>query len=169
MPPFSQNSLDLHNNGEQIVWTGSSSQLLNFRKYLAVLLVIAGSVWAAWHFSIMPLLFIGLAALLYAGYHYLVVNAATYTLTNQRLISKVGLFNRTTSEIELYRVKDVHLFEPLQLRMFGLGNIHLISSQRSSPVFELRAIGKAAGLREELRFLVERRRNEKGVGEYDTN
>lgn len=169
MQQFNQNNLDLHNNGEQIVWKGSSSQLLNFKYYVISSVVIAASIWAALHFAITLLLLIGVAALIYASYNYLVVNAASYTLTNQRIIRRIGLVNRTTFEIELYRVKDVHLFEPLQLRMFGLGTIHLISSQRSSPAFELKAIKNAAELREELRHLVEKRRNEKGVGEYDTN
>jgi membrane protein YdbS with pleckstrin-like domain len=169
MQQFNQNNLDLHNNGEQIVWKGSSSQLLNFKHYVISAVVITASIWASLHFSVTLLLLVAVAALMYASYNYLVVNAASYTLTNQRIIRRIGLINRTTFEIELYRVKDVHLFEPLQLRMFGLGTIHLILSQRSSPAFELKAIKNAAELREELRHLVEKRRNEKGVGEYDTN
>lgn len=169
MQQFNQNNLDLQNGGEEIVWKGSSSQLLNAKHFIIASILIIASVWASLYFSVTLLSLIAVAALVYALYQYMVVNAASYTLTNQRIIRKIGLMNRTTFEIELYRVKDVHLFEPLQLRMFGLGTIHLISSQRSSPVFELTAIKNAAELREELRHLVERRRNEKGVGEYDTN
>jgi hypothetical protein len=53
--------------------------------------------------------------------------------------------------------------------MFGLGTISLMSSQRSTQIFELTAIKDAIQIREQLRHLVEKRRNEKGVGEYDTN
>lgn len=169
MQQFNQNNLDLQNGGEQIVWKGGSSQLLNAKHFMIAFIVIVVSIWASLHFEITWLYLFAVAALAYALYQYMIVNAASYTLTNQRIIRKIGFINRTTFEIELYRVKDVHLFEPLQLRMFGLGTIHLISSQRSSPVFELTAIKNAAELREELRHLVERRRNEKGVGEYDTN
>jgi len=169
MQQFTQNNLDLHNAGEQVIWKGSSSQLLNFRHFAIAIIIMAVSVWASLHFQVTAILLVTLIALLYALYNYLVVNAASYTLTNQRIIRRIGLFNRTTFEVELYRVKDVHLFEPLQLRMFGLGTIHLISSQRSTPVFELTAVKNAAELREQLRHLVENRRNEKGVGEYDTN
>ncbi len=169
MQQFNQNYQDQQIGGEQIIWKGGSSQLLNFKHYILALIVIAGSIFAAIHFAITWLSFFAVAALLYALYNYLVVNAASYTLTNQRIIRKFGLMNRTTFEVELYRVKDVHLFEPLQLRLFGLGTIHLISSQKSSPVFELKAVNNAAELREELRHLVEHRRNEKGVCEYDTN
>jgi membrane protein YdbS with pleckstrin-like domain len=169
MSQINQNNLDLHNNGEQMVWKGSSSQLLNFKHYGIAVIVIAASVWAALHFDNNYILLVALLAAFYALYQFLIVNSASYTLTNQRIIRRYGLFNRTTFEIELYRVKDVHLYEPLQLRMFGLGTISLISSQRSTQIFELTAIKNAVEIREQLRHLVERRRNEKGVGEYDTN
>ncbi len=169
MSHINQNNLDLHNTGEQIVWKGKSSQLLNIKHYVLALVVAAACVWAAMHFDNNLILLGCVLALVYAFCHFLVLNAASYTLTNQRIIRRWGVLNRTTFEIELYRVKDVHLFEPIQLRVFGLGNISLISSQRSTQLFELKAISGAAELREQLRHLVERRRNEKGVGEYDTN
>lgn len=169
MQQYSQNNLDLNNTGERIVWKGSSSQFLNLKHFIAAVILLIASIWASLHFAVTAILLVGVLAILYALYHYLDTNADSYTLTSQRIIRRVGLFNRTTFEIELYRVKDVHLFEPLQLRMFGLGTIHLISSQRSSPLFELKAVKNASELREQLRHLVETRRNEKGVGEYDTN
>ncbi|WP_118974582.1 PH domain-containing protein [Taibaiella koreensis] len=169
MSQISQNSLDLHNAGEQIVWKGKSSQLLNAKHYALALLVAAVSIWAALHFDSNYLLLGCLAAVVYALCYFMILNAASYTLTNQRIIRRAGVLNRTTYEIELYRVKDVHLFEPLQLRLFGLGNISLISSQRSTQLFAIKAVSQATALREQLRHLVETRRNEKGVGEYDTN
>lgn len=169
MSQFTQNNLDLHNTGEQIVWKGKSSQLLNFKHYMLALVVIAVCIWAALHFGNNLLLLGCLAALSYALCYFVILNSASYTLTNQRIIRRWGVLNRTTFEIELYRVKDVHLFEPLLLRIFRLGNISLISSQRSTQLFELKAVSGAAELREQLRHLVEKRRNEKGVGEYDTN
>lgn len=169
MSAIDQNRLDLHNSGEQIVWTGKSSQVLNLKHYIPALILAGVFVWAAVKFD-NNYVFLGvLLALLYALYHFVILNSASYTLTNQRIIRRYGVLNRTTFEIELYRVKDVHLYEPLQLRMFGLGTISLISSQRSTQIFEITAISKAADIREQLRYLVERRRNEKGVGEYDTN
>lgn len=168
MSQISQNSLDLHNTGEQIVWRGKSSQVLNLKHYLLATVIAAVCIWAAVKFS--SYLLLGcLVAAVYALYYFLVLNAASYTLTNQRIIRRAGVLNRTTYEIELYRVKDVHLFEPLQLRIFGLGNISLISSQRSTQLFGIKAVSRASELREQLRHLVEARRNEKGVGEYDTN
>lgn len=163
-----QTHLDQYNNNEQIVWKGKSSQLLNFKHFSIALIIIIAAVWTATLYS-NYLLLIALIALLYAFYQFLIVNSASYTITNQRIVRRMGLFNRTTFEIELYRVKDVHLYEPLHLRLFGLGTISLISSQRREQIFEIIAVSNAAEIREQLRHLVEKRRNEKGVGEYDTN
>lgn len=169
MNQLTQNHLDLHNTGEEIVWKGKSSQILNLKYYVLALIVAAACTWAAIHFNNNLILLGWVAAVVYALCYFVILNSASYTLTNQRIIRRQGVLNRTTYEIELYRVKDVHLFEPLQLRIFGLGNISLISSQRSTQMFDIEAIGHASELREQLRHLVERRRNEKGVGEYDTN
>ncbi len=169
MGPVNEQNLNFFNTGEQIVWKGSSSQLLNFRHFFISFIVIVAAIWAAAHFDNNYILIAGVIALLYAIYKYLIVSSATYTLTNQRIIRRFGIFNRTTFEIELYRVKDVHLYEPLHLRLFKLGTISLISSQAAAQIFELTAVKNAVEIREQLRHLVERRRNEKGVGEYDTN
>lgn len=164
-----QNRLDLHNTGEQIVWKGRSSQMLNLKHYVPAVLLCIAAVWAAIALDNNYFLLAVPLAALYALYHFAVLHSASYTLTNQRIIRRMGVLNRTTFEIELYRVKDVHLYEPIQLRMFGLGTISLISSQRSTQIFEITAVKNATDIREQLRHLVERRRNEKGVGEYDTN
>lgn len=158
----------LASSGERVVWEGKSSQLLNLKHFLLALVLLAAGAWCAVRFSEF-LLLICVAAVIYAFYKFLIINSATYTITSQRIIRRSGVFNRTTFEIELYRVKDVHLFEPIYYRPFKLGNISLISSQRSVPVFALTAIKNASQVREQLRHLVEQRRNEKGVGEYDTN
>ena len=47
---------------EQIVWRGTSSQLLNFKHYTAVLLVVVAAIWAAAHFGNNYLLLVGLLA-----------------------------------------------------------------------------------------------------------
>lgn len=97
------------------------------------------------------------------------VRSTEYRLTNQRLVFKYGVFNRMTSEIELYRVKDVLLTEPWYERIIGLGDIKLQSSQRSIPDFNIPAVKHAEKLREIIRDTVEQRHTEKGVRELDAN
>ena len=100
-------------------------------------------------------------------YNWYFIKSAKYILTTQRLIRKSGIINVITFEIELYRIKDALLFEPILLRIFSMGNIYLASSQKSTHNFTIEAVSNATQLREVIRTLVEKRRSEKGVSEFD--
>lgn len=90
-----------------------------------------------------------------------------YRLTNQRLRITRGVFSRVEDEIELYRVKDLRFEDTLIQRMFGLGDIIVTSSEANAPTVHLRHIRGASALRDTLRGLVETRRAQRGVREYD--
>ena len=74
-----------------------------------------------------------------------------------------GVLNKTTTEIELYRVTDTQFEQPFWLRLVGLAHVVVISSDKLSPQTQIRAVPEARELREQLRALVETRRNVKGV------
>ncbi len=74
-----------------------------------------------------------------------------------------GILNKKLDELELYRVKDSTLEQPLLLRMFGLGNITIMSSDVSLPVLQLSAVPGAYEAREKLRLAVEAERDRKRV------
>jgi hypothetical protein len=157
-----------NSNAEAVVWSGSSSQLVNLKSYLFCSLLIIGLYIAAIKYYNYLLLGIPVVALkmLYDWYF---TRTAKYILTNQRLIRKSGVLNVVTFEIELYRIKDALLYEPILLRICSLGNIYLASSQRTTSNFTIEAVPRAGQLREVIRSLVETRRTEKGVGEFDAS
>lgn len=138
------------NSPEQIIWSGSPSQFLN----LGVFILCALTFWL-----VIPILI--------ALWRWLVVRCTRFELTSERLIVRRGVLNRTTDEIELYRVKDTRLDEPLILRLVGCGNIVLSTSDRSTPILEMRAIRDANSVRESIRREVERIRETKQVREVD--
>lgn len=135
---------------EKILWSGRPSQVINFRIYSI-------SFLACW--LILPIL--------YAIWKWLDVRCTEYTLTSERLRVRCGIFDKTTDEIELYRIKDFTLEEPLFLRMFSLGTIVLITSDRTHPVFAMRAIPRADVVKEHIRKMVEGERERKRVREID--
>ena len=90
-------------------------------------------------------------------------------MSNQRIRETEGVFSKRTDSTELYRVKDVVLLEPFSLRMLGLGNIELCSSDATTPLLLLRAVPNAADLREKILLAAEVRRDAKGVRELDIN
>jgi len=90
-----------------------------------------------------------------------------YELTTQRLKIRSGILNRRLDELELYRVKDYVLEQPLLLRFLGLGNVTLVTSDASTPSIALRAIAQAEDVRELLRNAVQTERDRKRVRELD--
>jgi uncharacterized membrane protein YdbT with pleckstrin-like domain len=131
---------------EQSLWKGSPSQAVNLGTYLLCLLLF----WL-----VVPLF--------YALWRWVDTRLTGYELTSQRLVFRSGVFNRKTEEIELYRLRDSSLDEPLLLRLFGAGNIVLYATDASSPTLVLRAVKGAAVVRQKLRAAVEAVREQKRV------
>ena len=131
---------------EQSLWKGSPSQVSNLGAYLLCLLLF----WL-----VVPIF--------YALWRWIDTHLTEYELTSQRLVFRSGVFNRKTEEIELYRVRDSSLDEPLLLRLFGTGNIVLYATDSSAATFVLRAVKAAADVRQKLRAAVEAARDQKRV------
>ena len=55
-----------------------------------------------------------------------------YSMTEDRLFIKRGLFNLREDEVRLYRIKDLGLERNMIQRMFGLGTIRVVSSDSLS-------------------------------------
>ena len=125
---------------ERIEWTGTPSQMQNLGWYIACLLLIP-IPWAIWRWA--------------------VTRNTVYTLTDQRLSIRRGVFNRVTEDLELYRVRDTRLEQTFFERMFGLGEVILFTSDASTPEIHLPWLKNAATLRESVRRLSEARRDAK--------
>ncbi|HOW45876.1 MAG TPA: PH domain-containing protein [Candidatus Aminicenantes bacterium] len=162
---------------EKVVWSGSSSQWINFGAYLACFLVFAAA--AAALFLLWPRLepmgpvalgaafAVVLAPLAYALYRWIVVRCLRYEITSERIRVTSGILSKRTTTLELYRVKDYTLEAPFLYRLFRLGHIRLQTSDRSNPEMLLRAIPGARRLADEIRLHVEKRRDLKRVREVD--
>lgn len=88
-----------------------------------------------------------------------------YTLTNERLIIESGVFNKGQDLIELYRVRDLQVTEPFWLRLFGLQNISILTSDLTTQSIYLDYMPSAVNLRDKFRENVEECRRRKGVRE----
>ena len=135
---------------EKILWEGSPSQVTNLGVYVLCALTF---------FLVIPVF--------YAIWRWIETRCYRYTVSDQRIRLTQGVFSKQTDSLELYRVKDVVLLEPFWLRLFGLGNIELRTSDVSSPLQTLRAVPQPAVLREQLLNASEARRDAKRVRELD--
>jgi len=79
------------------------------------------------------------------------------------------VLNRRVDELELYRVKDYAMEQPLLLRLVGLGNLTMITSDATNPQVSMKAIADVENVREKLRTAVQNERDRKRVRELDVD
>ena len=101
----------------------------------------------------------GVEQVLWTGKPYLSLSTR-YELTSQRLRITQGLFSRTMEEIDLVRVRDSKVTQNLGERSLNLGDIHLFTSDSSTPEFRLENVRDPLEVREILRsaYLAEQKR-----------
>lgn len=63
-----------------------------------------------------------------------------YSLSEDRLFCEVGLLNTRADEVLLYRVRDLQLNISLGQRIFGVGTVCVVSSDKSIPHLDLKNI-----------------------------
>ncbi|MBL9130972.1 MAG: PH domain-containing protein [Verrucomicrobiaceae bacterium] len=157
---------------ETILWSGHTSQWVHFWFYFFCALLAAGVVVAATVFAPPTGGLTYLALLLPAGLwlvRWWVTKCTTYELTSQRLRIRTGVLNRRVDELELYRVKDYAMEQPFLLRLVGLGNVTLITSDATNPNVSMLAIPDVESVREKLRTAVQSERDRKRVRELDVD
>jgi uncharacterized membrane protein YdbT with pleckstrin-like domain len=91
----------------------------------------------------------------------------TYEIDPEKLKYSSGIILHKHEFVENYRIKDFLIEKPLIYRMFGLGNLTIYTSDKTTPVLHLYAIRKPDEKYQILRGLVEISRKEKHVYEID--
>jgi len=154
------------NSEESVIWEGSQSQIVNFGHFILVLIAMILIILLS---TVMPARFKGFTLLLliipvfYAVWKYLEIRFIHYKVTSQRIMASIGVFSKDIETMELYRVRDYELFQPLLMRLFGKGTIKIISADVSTPDFYIKAIPNTKGLLDKIRTAVEARRDTKRV------
>ncbi|TDO05385.1 PH domain-containing protein [Sunxiuqinia elliptica] len=103
----------------------------------------------------------------YLGYYMLKIYCIRYEISSEELRHYSGILNRKHEFIEHYRIKDFAVDRPLIYRLFGLGNLTIYTSDKTTPVFKMEAIKHPQDIYKTLRDLVEQNRREKHVFEVD--
>lgn len=127
-----------------IIWTSRPSQLTN-------ILIFVLFFWTI----IVPLIY------------YLKTRTTIYELTDQIYKEKTGILSQKIEEVELYRVRDYTIEKPFLMRIFGLGNLTLITSDKTNPRVYMRAIKDVESVKDTFRKHVEEKRKLTGTKEVD--
>ena len=129
---------------DKILWEDKPSQISNFWTYLL------------FFWTIIPPIIV-----------YLNTKFIKYELDSQRLKIKKGILSQSIEETELYRVKDYSILKPLFLRLFGLGNLVLTTSDKNNKYVTLKAIKDVEKIKDLVRTHVETARKRTGTKEVD--
>lgn len=136
--------------GETSVWKGSPSHVIYLKMYL---------LCGLFFWLVVPIFI--------AIWHYLKVRTTVYEITTDRLRVRRGVLNRTTENMELYRIKDFTVEQPFVYRMAGVGNVVLVTSDKTLPTLRIEAVQDPDGIVDRLRLRVENLRRELGVRDFD--
>jgi hypothetical protein len=90
----------------------------------------AGSdlLWTILGWLMLILLVIGLASLAWGWFRY---QSEEYIITNRRLIHTEGVINKKASDSSLEKINDAVLVESVFGRMFGFGNLEVLTASES--------------------------------------
>ena len=86
-----------------------------------------------------------------------------YSFDEERLYVERGFFTQRQDEVRLYRVVDIATTRSLVQRIFGMGTVHLMTSDKSLGNFDLINIKNTMDIKEQLSELIEKQRDNKRV------
>ncbi len=155
-------------SAEASLWKGHTSQWVHFWYYFFCLLLAAAAIGGIPFTAGMSAIGLVLPLILWLV-RWWITKSTSYELTSQRLKIGTGILNRKLDELELFRVKDYAMDQPLFLRLVGLGNLTLVTSDASTPTVAIRAIANVEDVREKLRNAVQAERDRKRVREMDVD
>jgi hypothetical protein len=100
---------------------------------------------------------------LQAGRAWIACRLVRYDLTAERLVVSRGLLLKRVDNLELYRVRDLHLELPLVGRLFGVGDVVLDTVDHTSPTVVLSGVERPDEVFARLRDLTEACRRRAGI------
>jgi uncharacterized membrane protein YdbT with pleckstrin-like domain len=123
-----------HNN-EQVLWTGSVSNLHYAGKWVLILILLGVGVASFW--LVLPdfrlALWVGRAALLVIalsllGWIQLDKRRRRYTVTNKRVSVDYGIVNRLSNEVRISDIRSINLQKTGFTGLLGIGRVEFSSA-----------------------------------------
>jgi len=86
-----------------------------------------------------------------------------YSFDEERIFVDTGFFTKRQDEIRMYRVLDISVTRTFGQRIFGMGTIHLKTSDKTMGDFDIKNIKKVMDVKTQLSDLIETNREKKRV------
>jgi uncharacterized membrane protein YdbT with pleckstrin-like domain len=90
-----------------------------------------------------------------------------YEFNERTIVERKGILSVTRREIHYYRIKSIKIDEPFWMRLVGISNVSITTSDPYHPELVLKAVPNGQLYRSKLRGLTDLRRKEEGVKEFD--
>ena len=74
-----------------------------------------------------------------------------YRVTNQRIVIESGVFSRSLQEIDMRMIDDIEFHQSFLERLFGIGEVFIVSTDKVAPKFCLHGIHDPLKTRELIR------------------
>jgi len=74
-----------------------------------------------------------------------------YKVTNQRILIQSGVLSRSLEEIDMRSIDDIEFHQPFLERLFGIGEIFIVSTDKVAPKLALHGIHDPLKIRELVR------------------
>jgi len=100
-------------------------------------------------------------------YFGLPLSFSRYEVTKDRLTTHEGFFRTVTNELMIFRIMDIKLVRTLGQKIFGVGTVIVMSSDKSCPELHLKSIKRSNEVRLFLSRLTEEERAAKGVSKSE--
>jgi membrane protein YdbS with pleckstrin-like domain len=94
---------------------------------------------------------VALTALIYWFYMWLKWKNTVYRITNDRIEKEWGILAKSITNMDLWRVQDLAFNQSLIQRILRLGNVHILSSDKDTPVIKLGPVHNARDLYNKLK------------------
>lgn len=154
-------ALTVSTHTDDLLFVMKPSQLVNIGWLLLFLTSLSAA--AFWGYSY--LWCIGSGVLWFAKW--LIIQCWSFRFNEKTIAQRKGVFSVITKEIHYFRVKSVRWHQPFWLRIFGLSNVVLITSDPLIPILKVYAIRQGEDLMNTIKEEVSIWRSERTVKEQD--
>ena len=79
------------------------------------------------------------------------LRSTTYTVTNQRVLVETGVLTKSVHEIDMRLIDDTTFFQTFLHRLLGIGDVTVMSSDKTTPSYTMRGVRDPRGVRELIR------------------
>ena len=119
--------------------------------------------WWPWY-VILILIVLGILVLVIP---YLIVKRIKYRITNYRIDYERGILSKMVDTLELWHVDDIKFHQSFFDRLFGVGNITIMSNDKTTPQLNLRGLPRPRPVFDALKQRVIAIKRQRGVIKMD--